>query len=314
MSTLYIDNPTARLTLLGQSIEVRTSSAPPTRLPLAHIDCLVLRGRVDLDSSLLSQCWSRRISVQFLSGRRGEPTARFDGMTHNDARIRLRQSAAHLDPHTRRIVAASVVRSKLLAQRLALRSMTPTRADAHRLTLVALEALARSATQLRGNPPDLERLRGIEGAAAAAYFRAFTRLFPPSLGFATRQRRPPPDPVNATLSLAYTMATGEAARALAICGLDPAIGFLHDLGHGRPALALDLVEPLRPLADQMVLGLFRDRILTARHFTTERDGAVLLGKAGRAHFYAAWEEILPNLRARAMARSRHAARSLRTPP
>lgn len=106
--------------------------------------------------------------------------------------------------------------------------------------------------------------------------------------------------------------TGEATRALAICGFDPAIGFLHDLGHGRPALALDLVEPLRPLADLMVLRLFRNRILTSRHFTTEPDGAVLLGKAGRGHFYAAWDESMPRIRHRAISWSRLAVRAIRS--
>jgi len=311
MSTLYIDKSGTKLRLIGQAIEIRTANAPPTRLPLTHVECIVVRGNAEFSSGFLSQCWARQVSVQLLSGRQNRPTARIDGAAHNDARIRVAQAAMYLDHSERCRVAIKMLRCKLLAQRRALREMVSTHAEARKLSLRAIEALTRSASHLRGTQPDLDQIRGIEGSAAAAYFRAFALQFPQSLGFSGRKRRPPPDPVNATLSLAYTLATSEASRALAISGFDPAIGILHDLGHGRPALALDLVEPLRPIADLFVLQLFRKRVLTARHFKTEPDGSVLLGKAGRAHFYSIWEETLPQIRRRAERWSRKAVRAIR---
>ena len=95
----------------------------------------------------------------------------------------------------------------------------------------------------------MERLRGIEGAAAAAYFQGFTRLFPPSLEFTGRNRRPPRDPVNAVLSLSYTPLHFEAVQAVCAAGLDPLIGFYHELVFGRESLASDLIEPLWPKVD-----------------------------------------------------------------
>ena len=69
------------------------------------------------------------------------------------------------------------------------------------------------------------------------------------------------------------------------------VGFLHAPAFGRESLACDLIEPLRPPIDLWVEGLFRARTLRREHFTTDADGACLLGKAGRAAFYQAFGEI-----------------------
>lgn len=139
-------------------------------------------------------------------------------------------------------------------------------------------------------PGGVETLRGIEGAAALAYFSAFTRLFAPELKFTQRNRRPPRDPVNAVLSLAYTMLHHEAVRACQIAGLDPIIGYYHELSYGRESLACDLIEPLRPAVDDWTWQQFRERNLRADHFSREGDGC-LLGKAGRMRFYPAFERF-----------------------
>ena len=131
-------------------------------------------------------------------------------------------------------------------------------------------------------------LRGIEGAAARAYFHGLAALFPASLEFSGRNRRPPRDPVNACLSLGYTLLHFDAVRACHIAGLDPLLGFYHRPSFGRESLASDLIEPLRPHLDRQVWHLFRDRILHADHFSQDK-GACLLGKAGRAAFYQDYE-------------------------
>ncbi|MFO0105795.1 MAG: CRISPR-associated endonuclease Cas1 [Burkholderiales bacterium] len=104
------------------------------------------------------------------------------------------------------------------------------------------------------------------------------------------QRRPPRDPVNAELSLSYTMLYAQAAAACWAAGLDPALGALHTLSHGRAALACDLMEPYRPLIDLWVWHQFRQGNLRAEHFGHDGAGACLLSKAGRGHFYPAWEQ------------------------
>lgn len=135
-----------------------------------------------------------------------------------------------------------------------------------------------------------ERLRGIEGGAAAAYFAAFAVLFPESLGFAGRERRPPRDPVNALLSLTYTLVHFEWVRECELIGLDPLVGFYHELDYGRESLACDLLEPARPEIDRWVWGLFRARAFEARDFSTDQDRpGCALKKAARRRFYETYE-------------------------
>lgn len=116
-------------------------------------------------------------------------------------------------------------------------------------------------------------------------------LFPPSLGFEGRRKRPPTDPVNAMLSLCYTLLHWEATREIETIGLDPTIGFYHSFEYGRESLSCDLVEPYRPAVDRFVYELFRKRIFAARDFTEgdERPG-VYLKKGGRRKFYELYEE------------------------
>jgi CRISP-associated protein Cas1 len=143
---------------------------------------------------------------------------------------------------------------------------------------------------------DVERLRGIEGAGASAYFGGFTQLFAPALEFTARNRRPPRDPVNACLSLGYTLLHFEAVTACHGAGLAPFIGFYHEPAYGRESLACDLVEPLRPRVDEWAWELFSSKTLRSDHFTSEQQNGCLLDKTGRKLFYAEYERFIPPLR------------------
>jgi len=154
----------------------------------------------------------------------------------------------------------------------------------------------------------LAALRGLEGAAARAHFSGLAAVLPPALGFAGRNRRPPRDPANVCLSLGYSLLHVEAVQACHIAGLDPLLGFYHRPAFGRESLASDLIEPLRGAADVWAWQLLRERRLREEHFSFDK-GACLLGKAGRASFYAAWAgESRPWrrwLRQRAVTLARH---------
>ena len=166
--------------------------------------------------------------------------------------------------------------------------------------------------QITGSPhgeASLASLRGLEGAAAAAYFAAYFSAFAPALGATTRNRRPPKDPVNAVLSLSYTLLYSQASSACWAAGLDPALGALHTLVHNRAALACDLMEPHRPRIDLWVWQLFRSETLRPEHFGHDGAGACLLGKAGRSHFYGAWEAIAKQQSRSLLRQARHLART-----
>jgi CRISPR-associated protein Cas1 len=115
---------------------------------------------------------------------------------------------------------------------------------------------------------DMERIRGLEGAATRAYFQSFGRLIRNDrFIFNGRNRRPPLDPVNALLSFTYTLLTNEVLSAIKACGMDPYMGALHDISYGRPSLACDLVEEYRVfLGDRLVLGLINRKAVSPNDF------------------------------------------------
>lgn len=139
-----------------------------------------------------------------------------------------------------------------------------------------------------------EAMRGAEGEAAHGYFAVFGHLVhspDPNIRFNGRSRRPPRDPVNALLSFLYTLLTHDCRSAAESVGLDPAVGFLHRDRPGRPSLALDLMEELRPvLADRMVLSLINRRQVRSGDFEMCDGGTVLLTKPDRKTVLTAWQE------------------------
>ena len=159
----------------------------------------------------------------------------------------------------------------------------------------------------------LESLLGMEGAAAAEYFAEFAGMLRPQeedeipgitnvpeapwarFDFNGRNRRPPTDPVNALLSLAYSLLAKECTVAAYAVGLDPYVGFYHQPRHGRPALALDLMEEFRPLiAESAVLTAINNRYVTPRDFVTA-GRAVNLSPAGRKQFFQCFEQRMATL-------------------
>lgn len=140
----------------------------------------------------------------------------------------------------------------------------------------------------------LDAVRGYEGDAARTYFDVFDHLITEAKDdffFHTRSRRPPLDKVNALLSFLYTLVTHDVASALEGVGLDPAAGFLHRDRSGRPSLALDLVEELRPiLADRMVLSLINRKQLAAGGFRTTESGGVEMDEETRKTVLVAYQK------------------------
>ncbi len=165
----------------------------------------------------------------------------------------------------------------------------------------------------------IEELLGVEGAAAAEYFAQFGGLIRERIeeedflegiaapeprsapevaftfNFTTRNRRPPTDPVNALLSLAYSLLAKECTLAAYAVGLDPYIGFYHQPRHGRPALALDIMEEFRPLiAESAVLTAINNRFISTKDFVTA-GRAVNLSAAGRKGFFQCFEQRMNSL-------------------
>jgi CRISPR-associated protein Cas1 len=142
----------------------------------------------------------------------------------------------------------------------------------------------------------IEEIMGHEGSASREYFRSWYQDFGTDWGFASRQRRPPPDPVNAMLSFGYTLLVHEAVAALGTAGLDPAVGLLHQARWGRPGLALDLMEEFRPvIVDAMVFRCLSTGIVRFEEFETTPDVGCRMNDRSRRAFLAAYERRMLTL-------------------
>lgn len=309
MGTLFVDRKQCALSITGQVIALRCDEEPVRHVPAALVDRIVLRADTRLESSTLAALCTLGIGLTVLAGRRGERVAHLLGVPPKDVRVHVTQVRRLDDRAFNAAWCRHVLRAKFAGQRRLLRAAQRERADLRKPLHDALATIDECILRLAADG-DIDSMRGREGAAAAAYFRAYTRLFAPSLAFTGRRRRPPTDPVNATLSLGYTLLHALAVQACHAQGLDPMIGYLHRPLHGRASLACDLVEPWRAHVDRLVWTLFRNETLTAAHFGREGGGACLLGKAGRAHFYAAWAELAAPLQRALRRHARLTTRSL----
>lgn len=293
MSSLYIDRKGVELKLSGEALICYENDERIGTIPLAPVDRIYLKGDVKLQASLLAKLGEKNIGIICLSGRKNTPTL-FMSQPHNDAARRLSQYELANNEHFCLAFAKKIITLKLVTQKNWLWQASNARLDKKVLLVPKAEELD---TLLAKIPQQttLASLRGIEGRAAAAYFTALSLYLPPALRFEGRNRRPPRDPFNAVLSLSYTLLHSEAVLAAYGAGLDPYIGFYHSLDYSRESLACDLIEPLRPLVDNWLIGCFRKEILREEHFSTTQEGC-LLGKTGRVYFYQEYEKMILNWR------------------
>lgn len=288
MGTLYIDRRDAALDYKNGQIQIHEPERGTHGYPLHGIERIVVTCNVNLQSRLLTHLAESGISIQFMSGRGPMRHASITTQNHGDNARRLGQYQLSLSaPDTLRC-AKLLVRMRATRILKLYRRAYQTRPDLrHGLTTGAkqiLDKIARLPTI--GN---LDSLRGIEGSIAAQHFTTYAHLFAESLGFNGRNRRPPRDPVNAALSLGYTITHGDALRAILTAGLDPQLGTLHEPTYNRDSLACDLNEIARTHVERLVWRLFADKTLRVEDFENTQ-GGVYLRKTARQAFYAAFEE------------------------
>ncbi len=289
MSSLYLDRRETALKLEGRVLAVYVEGRRESSVPLHLIERLVLRSSVALDTGVLARLADAGVAVVAFGGRLGRCQAVVIGATHNEATRRIGQIRLYDDPDYRRRWSRCLVLGKVRGQRRLLRLALERRPDQRQALVKAVESQEQALARLRGEPElGVDALRGIEGAAAAGFFRGYTQIFAPELDFTGRNRRPPRDPVNSALSLGYSLLHADAVQSAQTVGLDPMVGFFHELDFGRASLASDLIEPLRPHVEQWVWECFRERTLRAEDF--KRDGeACLLGKTARQRYFALFE-------------------------
>lgn len=289
LNTLYILTPESYLFLENEAVGVKIGGEEKVRVPAHTIDSIFCFGHVTVSTPLIGFCGQRGISLVFLS-EYGKFYGRIQGPVQGNILLRRRQFARLDDNMFSKRLVRSILLGKLVNSREILLRARRERTEREEVFTEAVHKIANIAEELRESP-NIDSMRGLEGAAAAAYYSALSAmLIGEEMRFEGRNRRPPEDPVNALLSFLYTLLKNDVQSALEGVGLDPAAGYLHTLRSGRPALALDLMEELRaPLCDRLAVSLINRGQIRTKHFE-QLTPPVLLGEAGRKIVLKAWQE------------------------
>jgi CRISP-associated protein Cas1 len=281
MGTLYVLEPDVYISKDGGVLKVSRRAGKEVLLekPLVHVTDVVILGNATVTSSAVYACVEQGTSIHYLT-RGGTYFAQIAPIENKNVPMRVKQYEAYLSQEWKHSLAKRFVEGKL-QNSVVFARRSGTEVD----DLVCLHDDIQRCE-------DTEVLSGLEGNAARIYFSLIKHKFPEEFAPDSRSKRPPRDPANSLLSLAYTFLSKECQTALRVAGLDPYIGYLHETKYGRPALALDLMEEFRSiLADSVVLTLFNKGMITAEMFETS-EGFPKLTDDGFKQFLRAWEERL----------------------
>ncbi|MGE3924666.1 MAG: type I-C CRISPR-associated endonuclease Cas1c [Lautropia sp.] len=295
LNTLYVTTEGSWLRKDGANVVLEVDRQERARLPVHMLESLVCIGRVGVSPQLLGFCAEQGISICYLTTQ-GRFLARVEGPVAGNVLLRREQYRRSDDPTRCAAIVRNLVAGKIHNQRAVLargwRDYGERIADPDGFRH-ALERLKRIPLRVLESP-DVDLIRGLEGEAAQAYFGVFgqlVRVESLALQFNSRSRRPPRDAFNALLSFLYTLLIHDCRSALETVGLDPAVGFLHRDRPGRPSLALDLAEELRPLlGDRIALSMINRRQLSDRDFQMFDNGAVQLKEDPRKTVLVAYQE------------------------
>ena len=280
-ATYWVSGKPARLSYRSGVMLVERDAGASERIGLGALGSLIISGQHQIDSALLRAATERGCQVLLLD-RRARGGVWLSRTLKHGAMLRAAQHRCYAAPELRLALTRELLAAKFAAQFAHVASAAAPNSALLELTLHAL----RAATARLQQSASLDALRGTEGAAAAQYWRWFATQVPAPFVFSVRARRPPPDPVNACLSLAYVMAQGPMLGALHACGFDPALGFLHEVFPARASLVFDLIEPLRPGVDAFVLRLLTH--VSPEDFRTEASRGCFLSQSGQRRFFSAW--------------------------
>ena len=300
LNVLYVTIPEAFLLLDGETVVVRKEdkaagkTITAMRLPLHNLEAIVCFNYLGVSPALMGACAERNIDLCFLTPY-GRFQARVVGRVRGNVLLRKKQYQISESEEESTHIARSFLIGKIANSRKVVE-----RAVRDHAMLVDTEALSRASVSLRDTFKQLSDcastadLMGFEGSAAKVYFNVFDHLIlqqKESFAFHERSRRPPMDNINALLSFLYTLLANETASALESVGLDPYVGFLHQDRPGRPSLALDVMEELRPVfADRLALTLVNRKQILAKGFVKKENGGILMDDDTRKKVLTAWQE------------------------
>ena len=289
---LYVQAQRGKVSKKGETLEIEPEVGEKVKVRLIDVSSVVVMGNVYVTTPTLHELMSRGIPVSW-HGYGGWFMGHTTGTGHKNVELRAAQYRTSFNDAWCLRIAQGIVAAKIANARTLLRRNWKDGEMPEELANEFKQLIAKCA-----RTGSLGELLGIEGTAAARYFAHFARMFSTiddgvtRFDFNGRNRRPPTDPVNALLSFGYAMLTRTMHQTLSHVGLDPYRGFYHQPRYGRPALALDLMEPFRPLiVDSTVIQVINNGEVAPSDFL--RAGpAINLNDHGRKAFIAAFERRL----------------------
>lgn len=299
--TLYIQTQGAMVQKKGGAIIVKASDGSIIEeIPIIHIQQIVIFGHAQVSTQAMDVLFSADIPICYLSTH-GRFKGIATGIPSKNSILRMAQYRHAHNIERCLSVAKAIVHIKIHNKRVMLMRASREQKDAesnsavYQETSQAAENLNRLFDKVK-NAENLESLLGLEGLASKEYFSVFQSMIKPddsglfTFNFDGRNRRPPLDPANTLLSLAYTLLAKDCFSACLTVGFDPFIGFFHQSKYGRPALALDLMEEFRPIiGDSIVLTLINNSMVNPEDFIKMPGGGCYLNEKGRKKFFEAYE-------------------------
>ena len=294
LNTLYVTIPDSYLACDGENVLVRADDEIKFRVPIHNLEGIICFGFAGASPGLMHLCCERGVALSFLT-QHGRFMGRVTGGVSGNVLLRRTQykwsdDEAIATRLSRRFVSAKIINSRAVLHRV-LRDH-PEAVDRDMLEKT-LFTMAKMPDRLESTV-DRDAIRGIEGEAAYNYFSCFNQLIlsqKDGFSMANRNRRPPTDRINALLSFLYTLLTHEMVASLESVGLDPQVGFLHRDRPGRPSLALDMIEELRPhFADRLAVTLINRNQIASSGFIVKENSAVVMDDNTRKDVLTAWQK------------------------
>ncbi|MDX2084676.1 MAG: CRISPR-associated endonuclease Cas1 [Candidatus Melainabacteria bacterium] len=283
---VYVDRPGSKLSIKNGSLVISAvGSEDPVTIGLARINQVVIQQPAHCTSSFLETCTKQKIPVMLLDFS-GRWQGCMQGHVTRNVLSRLQQYQQLTDPEVSLILAKTLIQAKLTNQRVWLRRHLGTDHP-------SVEALARILKSL-DRAENSASLLGMEGEAARHHFQGLSEMINTEGGieWQGRHKHPSPDPLNSLLSFGYSILMQQAVTACHLAGLDPYLGFYHGLKHGKPSLALDLMEIYRtPVVDTTVLGFLNRGQCTADDFESEGSTCKLKQTARKAFMQSLFERL-----------------------
>lgn len=288
MSDIYLNQHGIEVSKYGGRLIIKSKDGQVKCLPLSYADCLIVTASVQITYAAIMAVLANKGSIIYIDNN-GDIAGEL-GMKMGKSRQLVRQLQCYSDGSKRQEIAADIVKKKILAQRNILSVKNKSlQNSAIKSVIGKLSALAKLAVGSKS----IEKLMGIEGVAAKAYFDTFAILLSGgAFKWNGRHKRPATDPVNAMLSFGYSMLEKDVRRAIATAGLASSIGFLHELNYRKDSLVYDLMEIFRPtIIDKLVLRCISLKMFAESDFVIS-DGKCLFEEDAKKRFIAEYENYV----------------------